>query len=293
MEERNERTEGRVPSCLRNERIVVRFVPKEGGMITNPKHVLYGGMAEGSATWFTVPVVPSTGAFKNVLTDDEKACLEEVMGLEYNALSIYKKENNFWANFRVRVTKQDTYLDLSDPNDYIKYKVLRANVNEVADSLETLQDKPKATYRFVLIREGESEKRESENMSTIMKCYVEYGRIKDDSDTLRCVIELLDKRPVAKNSKIEFLQGKINTLIQANPGLFYSTVTDPSLPAKVLIKKAVEEGIVSRRGDQYYLKSDNSPLCGNNEEPTLNMAAKYLSLPKNQELKLSIEAKLK
>ena len=70
-------------------------------------------------------------------------------------------------------------------------------------------------------------------------------------------------------------------------------MTDPTLPVKVLIRRAVEEGVISRRGDQYYLKSDNSPLCGSNEEPTLNTAAKYLSLPKNQELKLSIEAKLK
>lgn len=290
MEENN--TAG-VKSCLRNERVIVRFVPKEGGMITNPKHILYGGMAEGAVRYFTVPVLQSTGAFKNVLTDAEKEYLEQVMGLEYNALSIYKKENNYWENFRVRLTKQDTYLNLSDPNDYIKYKVLLANTNFIADSLETLQDRPRATYQYVLIKEGESEKRESDNISTIMKCYKEYGKIENDADTLKCIVELLDKRPLAKGTKIEFLQGKANTLIQSNPGLFYSTVTDPTLPVKVLIKRAVEEGIISRRGDQYYLKSDNSPLCGSNEEPTLNTAAKYLSLPKNQELKLSIEAKLK
>lgn len=282
-----------VKSCLRNERVIVRFVPKEGGMITNPKHILYGGMAEGAVRYFTVPVLQSTGAFKNVLTDAEKEYLEQVMGLEYNALSIYKKENNYWENFRVRLTKQDTYLNLSDPNDYIKYKVLLANTNFIADSLETLQDRPRATYQYVLIKEGESEKRESDNISTIMKCYKEYGKIENDADTLKCIVELLDKRPLAKGTKIEFLQGKANTLIQGNPGLFYSTVTDPTLPVKVLIRRAVEEGVISRRGDQYYLKSDNSPLCGNNEEPTLNTAAKYLSLPKNQELKLSIEAKLK
>ena len=290
MEENN--TAG-VKSCLRNERVIVRFVPKEGGMITNPKHILYGGMAEGAVRYFTVPVLQSTGAFKNVLTDAEKEYLEQVMGLEYNALSIYKKENNYWENFRVRLTKQDTYLNLSDPNDYIKYKVLLANTNFIADSLETLQDRPRATYQYVLIKEGESEKRESDNISTIMKCYKEYGKIENDADTLKCIVELLDKRPLAKGTKIEFLQGKANTLIQSNPGLFYSTVTDPTLPVKVLIRRAVEEGIISRRGDQYYLKSDNSPLCGSYEEPTLNTAAKYLSLPKNQELKLSIEAKLK
>lgn len=282
-----------VESCLRNERIIIRHVPKEGGLVTNPKHILYGGMAESAVRYFTVPILESSGAYKNVLTDDEKAFLEEVMGLEYNALSIYKKENNYWDNYQVRLTKQDNYLDLSVPDDYIKYKVLKANSNFIADSLETLQDKPKATYQFVMIKEGEQESQESERMSATMKCYMEYGRIKDDRDTLKCIIELIDGRPVASNSKLEFLQGKINNLIQADSKLFLKIITDPLLSTKVLISKAIEAGVISKRGDQLYLRSDNSPLCDHNEDPTLNVAARYLNLPKNQELKLSIEAKVK
>lgn len=282
-----------VESCLRNERIIIRHVPKEGGLVTNPKHILYGGMAESAVRYFTVPILGSSGAYKNVLTDDEKTFLEEIMGLEYNALSIYKKENNYWDNYQVRLTKQDNYLDLSVPDDYIKYKVLKANSDFIADSLETLQDKPKVTYQFVMIREGEQESQESERMSATMKCYMEYGRIKDDRDTLKCIIELIDGRPVASNSKLEFLQGKINNLIQADSKLFLKIITDPLLSTKVLISKAIEAGVISKRGDQLYLRSDNSPLCDHNEDPTLNVAARYLNLPKNQELKLSIEAKVK
>lgn len=282
-----------VESCLRNERIIIRHVPKEGGLVTNPKHILYGGMAESAVRYFTVPILGSSGAYKNVLTDDEKTFLEEIMGLEYNALSIYKKENNYWDNYQVRLTKQDNYLDLSVPDNYIKYKVLKANSDFIADSLETLQDKPKVTYQFVMIREGEQESQESEKMSATMKCYMEYGRIKDDRDALRCIIELIDGRPVASNSKLEFLQGKINNLIQADSKLFLKIITDPLLSTKVLISKAIEAGVISKKGDQLYLRSDNLPLCDHNEDPTLNVAARYLNLPKNQELKLSIEAKVK
>ena len=36
-------------NCLRDEKIVVRHVPRENAMIgNNPKHVLSGGMAEGA-----------------------------------------------------------------------------------------------------------------------------------------------------------------------------------------------------------------------------------------------------
>ena len=32
-------------NCLRNERIIVKHVPKETGIVRDPKHILYGGMA--------------------------------------------------------------------------------------------------------------------------------------------------------------------------------------------------------------------------------------------------------
>jgi hypothetical protein len=281
---------GALKNCLKNERILVRFVPKEDSNITNPKHILYGGMAEGAIKYYTVPVLASTGTYKNILTDDEKAFLESYMGLEYNALSVYNKTNNFWANFTVRLTKHDNYLDLSDPNDYIKYKVLLANTDFIADSLKTLNDRPKATYQFVMIKEGESEKREEEKMSVTMKCYKEYGKIEDDNDTLRCIIELIDNRPIAKNTKSEFLKSRINSLIQADPKLFYSIITDEYLNNKVLIKTATEEGVIKRRNNLYYF--EDTPLCPDGTESTLSVAAEYIGLGKNQDLKLRIEALL-
>ena len=281
---------GALKNCLKNERILVRFVPKEDSNITNPKHILYGGMAEGAIKYYTVPVLASTGTYKNILTDDEKAFLESYMGLEYNALSVYNKTNNFWANFTVRLTKHDNYLDLSDPNDYIKYKVLLANTDFIADSLKTLNDRPKTTYQFVMIKEGESEKREEEKMSVTMKCYKEYGKIEDDNDTLRCIIELIDNRPIAKNTKSEFLKSRINSLIQADPKLFYSIITDEYLNNKVLIKTATEEGVIKRRNNLYYF--EDTPLCPDGTESTLSVAAEYIGLGKNQDLKLRIEALL-
>ena len=285
-------------NCLRNERVIVRHIPKETGLITNPKHILYGGMAENAVRVFVVPRL-SSGMFVNVLTDNEKAFLEEIMGLEYNALSIYKKENNFWDDSnengisRVRLTKQDNYLNLADPEDYIRYKILLANKDYIAPSLQALQDKPKATYQFVIISDGEETRNARDNMSTTMKCYKEYGKIEGDRDTLRVIVETLDGRPTAPNSKLEFLQTKINNLIQADSRLFLKVITDPMLSTKVLIKRAIEAGLIVSRGTYLYLRSDNTPLCEINEEPTLNIAAKYLNSPKHQDIKFALEAKLR
>ena len=285
-------------NCLRNERVIIRHIPKESGMVTNPKHILFGGMAENAVRTFVVPRL-SSGMFVNILTDSEKAFLEEVMGLEYNALSIYKKVDNFWDDSnengisRVRLTKQDNYLNLADPEDYIRYKILLANKDYIAPSLQALQDSPKATYQFVIISEGDETKSAKDNMSATMKCYKEFGKIENDINTLRVIVETIDGRPTAPTVKLEFLQGRINALIQADSKIFLRVITDPMLSTKVLIKRAIEAGLISNRGNYLYLKSDNTPLCEVNEEPTLNIAAKFLNAPKNQEIKFALEAKLK
>lgn len=281
-----------IVNCLRNERVIVKHVPKETGIVRDPKHILYGGMAEGAVRWLTVPRLTS-GMYVNVLTNAEKACLEEVMGLEYNALSIYNKVDNFWDNYQVRLTKQDNFLNLADPDDYIKYKVLLANKDLIAPSLQDLEDHPKATYQFVIIHENEESQASKKKMNATMQAYMEFGKIQENADILRTIIETIDGRPTSKNSKIEFLQEKVGKLIQADARLFVRVSTDPLLSTKVLIKKAIEGGLISNRGGMLYLKADGTPLCEDNEEPTLNIAAKYLNMPKHQELKFAIEAKLK
>lgn len=287
-------------NCLRNERVIVRYLPRVTGIWgNNPKHVLAGGMSENASRVYVVPRLASSGMYVNVLTDNEKSFLEEAMGLEYNALSIYKKTDNFWDDSnesgigKVRLTKQDNYFDLSIPEDYIKYKILLANKDSIAPSLQVLQDTPKATYKFVIIREGEETKTAKNNMSITMQCYKEYGKVEDDANILRVVIETISGKPTASTSKLEFLQTKINELIQLDGKLFLKVITDPLLPTKVLIKKSIEAGLIANRGNYLYLRETNLPLCEDGEEPTLNIAAKYLNSLKHQEIKFSLEAKLK
>ena len=267
-------------------------------MVQNPKHILYGGMAETATRSFVVPKL-SSGMFKNVLTDNEKLFLEQAMGLEFNALSIYRKKDNFWDDSnpdgigRVTLHKQDNYLDLSSPEDYIRYKILLANKDQIAASLQEMEDRPKETYQFVIISENSETKSNLSRMDVTKKCYMEYGKIEDDKYTLRMVIEILEGRPTAPNIKLDYLQGKINDYIQKDPRRFYSVVTDELLPAKVLIKKCVEAGLIGKKNDAYYLRQDGTPLCEMNEESTLNNAARYISSIKRQELKYSLEAKIK
>ena len=284
-------------NCLRNEQVIVRYLPKQSRMVTNPKHVLFGGMAENATRTFVVPML-SSGRYVNVLTDSEKDFLEELMGLPANALSIYKKVDNFWDDAneagisKVTLRKQDNYLNLANVEDYIRYKILLANKDYIAPSLEALETNPKATYQFVILTEDSETKSAKKGMTILMQCYTAYGKIEDDVDALRVIIETLTGVTVHKNTKKEFLQTKANELIQGNSKMFLKIATDPMLQTKVLIRRCIEEGLIAHRGNQYYIKEGNIPMCEDGE-PTLNVAAQWINLPKNQEIKLSLEAKLK
>lgn len=276
-------------SCLRNEKVIVSYIMKPTS-ITNQKHVLYGGMAESAVKILTVPQLAS-GQLKNVLTNDEKRFLESVMGLEENALSIYLKENNYWKNYKVSLGKSDTYLDLSIPEDYIKYKVLLANSTLVAPNLEALSSSPKETYIFVLKSQEEELKITNENMSASMEASMLVGTIIDNKEKLRAVAELVSGKILARTTKLDYIRAEVFKQMNANPKLVIQVIKDKFFETKILIRNCVEYGVVRKRGDFYYNSADNSPLCESNEDPTLYTACVYLNSPKHQNVKLLLEAK--
>ena len=289
------KVEEEIVNPLRNERVIVRFIPRQSHMVTDPKHILYGGMAEDAVRTFVVPRL-SSGTFVNVLTNAEKAFFENYFGID---MSVHKKVDNYWSDAnstglgKVKLKKQDNYLDLSDPEDYIRYKILLANKDFVCKSQQEYEDRPKATYQFVIISENDNVSSAKRSMNITMECYKEFGKIEDNIDMLMCVVELLDGRSVADNTSKDFLHTKIDSFIQSNPKQFLKVVKDETLPVKSLIRRSVNKGLITKRGDYYYLKSDGKPLCGDNEEPVLNTAVRYLNNPRNQEVKFSLEAQLK
>ena len=276
---------------LRNEKVYVRWIPKDNGLPN--RHVASGGKVDGAYVTFVVPVLRN-GQYKNVLTDAEKEFLEEALGLDYNALSVYKKEDNYWDNFMVRIdnAKEGLHLDLSNPNDFIRYKVLLANNDFIAPSVQERLDRPKNTYQFELVRESDEDMIENAKMDAKMQSYKEFAKIENDIDTMRVLVELLDARPYSANEKAVFLKSRISSLIDADPKKFLSAITDPLLHAKVLIRRGSELGVLAKRGDYYFLKSDNSPLCDGGENPTLSIAARYLNLPAHQDIKFILESEL-
>lgn len=278
-------------SCLRSEIITVKYAVRPNGNITDPKHELYGGMANNSSRVF-MPKMLRNGSLANVLTDSEKNFLEYYMGLEPNALSVHRKKDSYWKDFRVRLTKSDTQLNLAIPEDYIKYKVLLSYTDAICPSLREFTDNRKVTYQFYMVNEGDEVKQNNKAMSIKMESMFELGKIQEDKSILKATLEIMSGRPVSKTSTTDSIQGLLFKQIENNPKLFLQIVKDPLFKTKVFIKECAENGVIMVRSGLYFISS-KEPMCEDGQESTLENAAKYINAAKRQELKLTLQAKLK
>ena len=300
MEEKNKE----MKNCLRNEIVVIRKLPKKTGLVQDSNHVMGDGMHDNAFRTYCVPKLSKSNNFVNVLTNEEKECLEDKMGLEKNALSIYRqpREENFWSTSNpsgmssVTLRKRDNRLDLSKPMDYIAFKILLANKDKICPSWEEWEARPKETYEFVIIKEGDENKTTQNNTDATIQAVMKLGKISEDKDVLKLVVETLLGKKYADNTSSEWLQTQALDMIKSsakNARLFLTVVDDDCLETKVLIRKAISLGLIADRGNYLYIKDGNIPMCGDGEEPTLNIAAKWLGRPKNQEILFSLQAKMK
>jgi hypothetical protein len=291
-------------SCLRNEKVIVRKLPKRTLLVKDPNHIMSDGMHTNAVKTFCVPKLQKSNNFVNVLTNEEKDCLEEAMGLPHNALSIYRqpKEDNYWSDAnpngfgRVTLTKHDNIFNLSDPADYARYKILLANKDIICPSMEEWSARPKETYEYVIIREGQETEISKDNTSAIIQAVMKLGKIAENKDTLQLVVETMMGKKFSSNTTKEYLQSQALSMIQNTPKnakLFLNIIKDDNLDNKVLIRKCISKGIIADRGNHLFIKESNTPMCGDGEDPTINNAAKWLAEPKNQEILFSLQAKVK
>lgn len=273
---------------LPNKTVTIKFIPRVIALApdADKTHVAYGGMLIGSTKKFPAPL-QKNGTIKNVLTTEEKDYIESVTGLN---LSIYN--GDFWAKFYVTLRKDDSSnkLDLSNPNDYISYKILQAyDKSYIAPSWS---DRDKLTsYMFAITDDSEVTTVSNNVFNSKKEAYKEYGKIENKYETLLNVLRLLDNKTISDKTSISVVQNKVLNYVDSEPTKFLSVILDSSFPTKSLLHDAVNAGLIKKSGSRY-ITADGLELCEQGESAIFSNAIKYLDAPKNQEVRALIEAKL-
>lgn len=183
-------------------------------------------------------------------------------------------------------------MDLSIPEDYIKYKILLTNKDLICPSLKEFTNARKETYQFYIVNEDEEMKQNNTSMTSKMEAMLELGKILENKQMLKFVVEAITGRGLSKASKLDMIQSEAFKIVDNNPKSFLDAVKDPNLKTKLLLSQCVEAGIVIIKSGLYYT-ADGHPLCENGEDSNLSFAVKYLNSPKRQETRMMLEAKLK
>lgn len=272
---------------LPEKTVQVNFISRKRGMAAGDHigedHVISGGMLDGSSKKFTAPL-KRNGAIANVLTKVEKAYLESIMpGVD---LSVY---GNFWRDYYVTLYKKGNNLNLSDPYDYISYKILLSLKDKIAPRWSERLKKP--TYQFVLTEEGAEDKEVKKTLDVKKEAFKLYGKFEDNRDQMLGILKLITNKPISNDSKLDWIQGKVEAYLDENPSKFVSLVKDSALHTKIMFTKAIEYGVIIKEGNTYKTV-DGLDLCENGSVASYNNAIAYLDNDKNQEVRAMVEARI-
>ena len=251
---------GEIKSVLLNKKVLVSPIRRKGSFVPAGHENEF--LFKHSTYKVGVPRQQRNGELVDPLTLEERTFFESKesgLSLDKGDLSIYKKDDNYWKNFIVTLDKNIMQLDLSNPMDYIRWRVLLTNKDIVAPS-----DKEKfgkGTYKFCISEEGAIEEAKAKKTATTKDAYMALGKIMDSPTKMRNFLNVYffnrkGGKQISPNAKIEFLVTETEAVLEKDVAGFIATLSDESYDTKVLIYQALKAKAILRDGLTYKTTED-------------------------------------
>lgn len=276
-----------------NGKVTVRYI--ERGNFSRD-HLISGGMVDGAKHSFCVPMLKN-GNLKNVLTKAEKEYFEELLDISLSTLK--KPSENFWSTSNpsgignVILEKGDNVLDLSDPYDYLRYKVLLANSTYIASSYKEMDRDPKSTYVYVIVKESDVVEATKSTYKVKRETFKKLEEYDNNIDALTYIISVADHDEVDRETPIELIRDRVYAIFERSAGQVSRILNDRMFSTKVLIRKLTMADLVYVENDQYYMADSNKPMHRGSNEADLDEACTWLNLPENAPILADLKAKVK
>ncbi len=268
---------------LPNKKVKVTPVRRKGNWLP-PSHAASFLFGSASIKYGT-PIIAKDRPVK-VLTNEEEAFLSKA--LDRN-LSVYlKKEDNYWLKHQVKLKDEVKILDLSDPQDYLDYKLLLANKDEIAP---TGADKyKKGTYRFCISDLEFEDNSKALSLENKLEAYSFISKLFKEGT--QGMIDFLSTyyfgkpgKRVPENATSAWLKSELDRIVENDLNGFLSISKDGDYDIKLLITKALSKRIVEKDNSRYTL---NGQLIATN----LDDLVIWFKEDKNSEEVVKIEAKV-
>lgn len=200
---------------------------------------------EGTAVSYDVPL--TSNGVKQILKKEEQAFLEKEIDdtRPKGWLSPYVKKENAWTGknrYKVVIPVDGIELDMNNAIDFIKHKILLANVEDIAPSYAERLDRK---YIFYMERKSNIEKTRSDRVDKQLEAMEFITKIKDDLVKMRNVLLVLFRGKVGKiplDITIERCRNMLYEYNEVTQDMFLQTIRDEELKYKILYYKALEKG---------------------------------------------------
>tara|TARA_Y100000004_G_scaffold62249_4_gene69725 strand:- start:3538 stop:4395 length:858 start_codon:yes stop_codon:yes gene_type:complete len=226
----------------------------------------------------TVQAMKGTGVLNTGLTEDDERRLENKMNMSPGTLSRYNKD--YWTMFRVDVPKDGVTLNLSFPEDELKYLVLKAH-QRVANSEMERFDSPFAEY--VMTSQEQEAKVENKKSKLKRKAYKVFSNM--NTTEMKDVLKVMGKR-AGDDASVDFVESQLDKIVTDDPQNFLTTVEDPTFKMRAFIDDCISSRVLVKNGTKYQLPG------GDTVGFTLEQTIEYLQNPDNQEVYLDLKGKM-
>ena len=268
---------------LPNRKVSVKPIVREKGSWLPKGHdgeFMYSGCKRS----YVLPIDGKRNQMVSILTREEQDFFERSLFLNSGDLSIYKKADNFWASykFHVDVDKEGITLDLSDPMDNLRWRVLKLNP-EIAPSWADRFGS--GEYKFALVEEGEQILGEVTKANKNQEAYKFLTEVENSVERMTDFLKVYGKRP-APNSKKDFLKSELQKLINSNIDEYLKVARDKDFEMKIFIDNCLEVGALLKDKNKYSLPGGD--IIG----ISLEDAVAYLRNKKFSDVLATLKAKL-
>lgn len=236
-------------------------------------------MYDNTSIVIQAPLDRFTGRLKNPLTKEEQVFFETDAGLDLKTgdLNPYKKDDNFWSDFKVRIRKSDSIvddksilmtLDLSDPIQYLQYKILLLNTAPdggiVAPSWEERENS--GTYKIALVHEGQQHADKVKKADKMKLAYKYLSKIDSSEEqmfdflTVYYLENAKSKRPSVDSGK-DFYYSELQDLIDNDlDGVVEIIKDERNYEYKLLVHRGLRIGALKMVGGTKIETADGVPV---------------------------------
>ena len=262
-------------SVINNTKITLKPIKKHGWLPDD-----HDGSLRYSKCFerLTVQALKGTGVLNTGLTEDDERRLEKKMHMSPGTLSKYNKD--YWTMFRIDVPKDGITLDTNNPEEEVKYLVLKAH-QRVANSEMERFDTPFAEYVMTSIEQ--EAKMENKKSKLKRKAYKIFSNM--STTEMSDVLKVMGKR-AGDEASVDFIESQLDKIVTEDPQTFINTVKDPTFQMRAFIDDCTSSRVLVKNGTKYQLPG------GDTVGYTLEQTIEYLKNPDNQEVYLDLKGKL-